>query len=89
MRETLPDPKFIREVYGGHDTVKLVSLAGLKTELKSKLDASPDFAANWSIVVEWKIDSRYEHCDITTAQATLLAVGDRRFGVLPWIKNYW
>ena len=89
LLETLPDPKFIRDVYGGHDISKLVGLAGLKSELKNKEDADSAFAASWSIAAEWRADSRYEHRDISTAELMLEAVGHRRTGVLPWIKNYW
>jgi HEPN domain-containing protein len=87
--ETLPDPKFIREVYAGHDLTKLVKLAGLGRAHKDRQDSSPDFAASWAIVVEWSPDTRYIHTDKYSAQVLIEAIQNPENGVLPWIRNYW
>lgn len=89
LKETLPDPKFIREVYSGHNLANLLKLAGLQREHKDRLDSDAYFAANWALVVEWSPEARYKVTDKYTAGLMLDAVQNSNSGIFPWIKNYW
>ncbi|MDR3457682.1 MAG: DNA-binding protein [Verrucomicrobiae bacterium] len=46
-----PDKKFSNECWT-HDLQKLVSLAGLKSDLDAAVAADPGLGANWSLVKE-------------------------------------
>ncbi len=87
--ETLPDSKFNREVYSGHDLAKLVKLAGLACDHKEREDRDPDFAAGWAIIVEWNPDTRYTHSDKDSTQILLESIQNPTKGILSWIRNYW
>ncbi|HYT88340.1 MAG TPA: HEPN domain-containing protein [Gemmataceae bacterium] len=80
-----------------HDFGKLVQLAGLTDELNNKLKASAAaggpagaaFAKHWTIVILWKVTSRYEAKTQLEAEILYNAITHDPDGVLRWIKNYW
>jgi hypothetical protein len=86
--ETIPDRNFINETYR-HELIKLVGIAGLTAELRTREQRSPAFAANWSTVAEWSPEKRYESIDSYSAQFMIEAVNEPENGVFPWIKTYW
>lgn len=88
LAETIPDPDLARRVFD-HDLGKLVTLAGLSSALKEKVATDRNFAANWSTVTEWKVESRYEVMDDHSCAVLLDAIQDRRSGVLTWLRQFW
>ena len=76
-----------------HEFLKLIQIAGPKDELNNALKASAaaggEFVANWNIVNEWKVTSRYEAKPEVEARKLLAAITDKPHGVLEWIRNYW
>ncbi|MEF2552159.1 hypothetical protein VQ042_12415 [Aurantimonas sp. A2-1-M11] len=86
--DTIPDKAIIRDVYS-HEFMKLVSLSGLRGELRSAQDADHEFAANWAIASEWSPDARYRSVAAAEAQFLIAAISNREHGVLGWIKQYW
>lgn len=86
--ETIPDKTFMKNIFN-HDFTTLVGLAGLKSELKESQDKDSDFASFWGIVGEWTPDSRYNTIDPTSCQLMLTAIGEKKSGVMKWIKTYW
>ncbi|KAA5603426.1 HEPN domain-containing protein [Blastochloris sulfoviridis] len=88
IAETIPSPEFLKNVLN-HDFPKLVGLAGLATELKEQKDKDSEFAANWAIVSEWSVETRYETRDPMSAQIMIQAVCDPKSGVLEWTKKFW
>lgn len=88
LAETIPDPELARRVFD-HDLGKLVTLAGLSSALKEKVATDRNFAANWSTVTEWKVESRYEVADRYSCAVLLDAIQDHKSGVLAWLSQYW
>src|SRR5579859_7559760 len=53
-----PKPKVVYGVYD-HDLNKLLVAAGLDTVLDAAVAANPVLRANWAVVKDWTIESRY------------------------------
>jgi HEPN domain-containing protein len=87
-RHVLPDPKFIRDVYQ-HDLDRLVGLARLRIELDTDRKASARLNANWAIVSDWSVESRYELIDRVRSVAMVKAVGESSSGVFQWVQQHW
>lgn len=84
----LPDPKFIREVYH-HDLDKLVGLSRLRPALDSDRKSNARLNANWAIVSDWKVESRYELIDRVRSRAMVKAVGGPSTGIFQWVQHHW
>lgn len=89
LQYDFPDKKTVEKSWS-HNLAQLAETAGLKTPLDSEQQMNPVFAANWTVVVEWKESDRY---DATTpqikAQEMISAVKDPTDGVLPWLTQHW
>lgn len=76
-----------------HEFNKLVQIAGLRDLLNDNLKASAagggEFVANWDMVGQWKVTSRYDAKTEKEAKELYAAIADEPHGVLRWIKNYW
>lgn len=72
-----------------HDPNKLINTADLQTERNREISADKTFEANWNVVKDWKVDSRYEHTDRRKAEALIQAISDKRHGVLRWLRRHW
>jgi HEPN domain len=76
-----------------HEPPKLIQIAGMGDLLIKKLQESAasgdEFAANWEIVNDWKVTSRYESKTENDARELLAAITDKPHGVMVWIRNYW
>lgn len=89
QRYEFPDKDFARECYE-HDPTKLIKAAGLIGQLAAEISAVPMFDANWAIVKDWKVNSRYDHSISSgQAQAIVKAVSARQYGVLRWLRQHW
>jgi HEPN domain-containing protein len=88
QQHVLPDPRFIREVYQ-HDLDRLVGLARLRVDLDGTRRASARFDANWVIVSDWSVESRYELLDSVRGAAMVKAVSERSSGVFQWVQQHW
>jgi HEPN domain-containing protein len=84
-----PDSGKLKQVYGVHDLVQLLYLAGLKQKLGL---ANKQLFDNWSIAVPWNPEWRYGAVGKVSkqdAEDILNAVRDGANGVFRWIKKYW
>ena len=72
-----------------HELNGLAKTAGLHLVLNAKKKSDPLFDANWSIVLDWKIESRYLPIEQSNAESIFKAAVQRRHGVLPWIRKHW
>lgn len=88
LAHAIPDRRFVTAVYT-HSLKDLVNLAGLTAEMRRHQNADVQFAANWSVVVQWSEESRYQMIDELTAAGMVDAVGNPDHGVLPWLKLHW
>jgi len=87
-RHVLPDPTFLRNVYQ-HNLTKLIGLAKLGIELETARKANARLDANWAIVSDWNVESRYELIDPVRSVAMVKAVGEPSSGVFQWVQQHW
>lgn len=88
-RFDFPDKKAAIESHT-HNLVKLVELADLKPHLDATLSADKAFKLNWTAVINWKAEHRY-NLDISADEAKGLygAISAKRSGMMAWIKRHW
>jgi hypothetical protein len=73
-----------------HELDKLAGHELLAGALKAQRDAVPNFAANWTIVIRWKAEARYEYRrSREEAEQLLAAITDVPDGVMEWIRQLW
>jgi hypothetical protein len=72
-----------------HELDKLVSIAGLTSELGISCGANPVLAGYWGVAKDWKETSRYEQKTEAEARALHEAVTHEPDGVLRWIRAHW
>ena|SRR3989442_10733895 len=87
-RYEFPDKNVVIHSYS-HRPEELVGVAGLKTQLNAQLQADKAFEINWSLVIQWSENSRYEKHNSREAKDLFLAITDPNHGVLKWIQQYW
>lgn len=72
-----------------HDPVKLAKLAGIYADILRDARLHVSFAKNWTIVKDWKIDSRYDSRARPDAETLYRAIVTKSHGVLPWLRQRW
>jgi len=72
-----------------HSLVDLVGVAKLKPALDAERNADPQFDANWGVVKDWNTETRYNGRDQKQAEGLILAISERRHGVLRWLRRHW
>jgi HEPN domain-containing protein len=87
-RHQFPDKTKVDRSYS-HVLLQLIKVAGLEDEHLARVKGDPDFETNWDVVQSWSEQSRYQRHSHESAQALLLAISDRRHGVMTWIKLRW
>jgi len=87
-RYEFPDKSKV-EASWGHDLKKLAKVAGLEDLRLDRAGKDPNFRTNWDIAQSWSAESRYRRHGQESARALLEAVGDRRHGVISWIRLHW
>jgi HEPN domain-containing protein len=88
QRHEFPDKKKVESSHS-HNLRELVRVAGLDDAHVEQISQDPDFKTNWDLVQSWSEQSRYRKHRPEAAKALLEAVGDRRHGVVSWIKLHW
>ncbi|MHB0969451.1 MAG: HEPN domain-containing protein [Thermoanaerobaculia bacterium] len=84
-----PDRKLVLDSYV-HDLSKLLNISGVKALHDEEMGTNRAFATNWSLVKEWKEESRYKtSVPEAVANDFYSAVTDPNSGVLPWLKKHW
>ena len=87
-RYEFPDKKKVESSHS-HNLRDLIRVAGLDDARIEQAKRDPDFQTNWDIVERWSEQSRYRRHSPEPARELLKAVGDRRHGVISWIKLHW
>lgn len=88
QRYEFPDKKKVESSHS-HNLRDLIRVAGLDDAYVERAGEDPGFRRNWEVVLAWSEQSRYRRHRPESAQALLGAVGDRRHGVITWIKLHW
>jgi HEPN domain-containing protein len=81
-----PKPKVVYGVYD-HDLNKLLVAAGLDAVLDKAAAANPILQANWALVKDWTIESRYLASGLNGYELYRAVTG--RNGVLGWLRQHW
>lgn len=87
-RYDFPDKSVVNNSYS-HNLAQLMSVAGLNPAIDLQSKTNPAFAANWSVVLSWTIDSRYSTHRAQEAEDLCNAVTDPHNGVMACIKQSW
>jgi HEPN domain-containing protein len=88
-RHDFPDRKVVNGSYT-HDLQTLLGISGLKEKLQEEIQSNPTLEVNWTIVKDWKVESRYSTImSETKARDFYSAVTARKNGVLTWLKKWW
>jgi len=72
-----------------HTIIDLLKMAGLHTVMKADVSANVILAQNWSTVIKWAPESRYEQKAQAEADELIKAIIDTPNGVMPWIRIRW
>jgi hypothetical protein len=81
-----PKPKLVYGMYD-HDLNKLLAAADLETTLNLVVMNNAALKANWALVKDWTVESRYLVTGLS-AQDLYRAVTGRN-GVLRWLRQHW
>jgi hypothetical protein len=81
-----PKPAIVSGMYV-HDLNKLLVAAGLENDLNAAVATNPALKANWALVKDWTIDSRYLLTGQSAAELYRAVTG--RNGVLKWLRQRW
>jgi hypothetical protein len=66
-----------------------VRVAGLDEAHAERIAIDPGFRKNWQLVQSWSEQSRYRRNRPEDARELLGAIGDKKNGVISWIKLQW
>jgi hypothetical protein len=88
VRYEFPDKKKADLSYT-HSLKGLVMVANLEKALVEELRRDAVFRDNWDVVQLWSERSRYSASPSQAAKKLLEAVGNRKHGILRWIKLHW
>jgi HEPN domain-containing protein len=88
QRYEFPDKKRV-DASHTHNLRDLIKVANLELVRLEEAKRDPNFRNNWDVVQQWSEHSRYRRHDPALAQALVRAIGDRKHGVMAWIKQYW
>jgi HEPN domain-containing protein len=85
-----PPANEIRDGYYTHDVKKLLRVAGLETDCRTRSASNVNFANNWATVSEWNEERRYESgTSFQRASELINAIEDVTDGILPWLQMHW
>jgi HEPN domain-containing protein len=87
QRHDFPEKQIVIDSHT-HDLTKLLDPAGLKVIHKAAMQ-QPEFANNWKTVTEWKTTSRYASRSNKKAEELLKAIGERKSGILTWLRRHY
>jgi HEPN domain-containing protein len=88
-RYDFPDKSLANKCYT-HKLMELIVLAGLESELSTKLQTNRNFEINWGIVKDWSEEKRYSVI-ITESEARdmLNAINSKTNGIMHWLRSKW
>ena len=87
-RHEFPDKKRAEASYT-HRLKDLLVAAGLENEHSVHLASDKRFSDNWDVVARWSEQKRYTINQTDEACKLLIAIGQRDYGVLTWLKRRW
>lgn len=85
-RHEFPDKERVNQSYT-HNLVQLKGLSRLPLDEACSSDAILE--RNWSVVRQWKEQTRYHLSTKKEAEDLMKAIDDPKHGVLPWLQERW
>lgn len=86
-RYDFPDKKRVQDSHT-HDLTSLLKLANLEQVLQQ--DPRPALGVNWSVVKDWRVDTRYNRSMTrVAAQDIYRAATEHQTGIIPWLRQRW
>lgn len=86
--KSFPPKKTIYEQLYKHDLGSLLNVSGIKLTFSKKLLENSSLHANWEIVKDWNVESRYALMSKKDAKSIIEAIQNKD-GVLDLIKTLW
>lgn len=87
-RGDFPDKKRVDSSYT-HSLKDLIRVAELEYAHAAKIAEDPLFKKYWDVAQAWSEQSRYQRPGPASAKLLVSAVGDRRHGIISWLKLHW
>jgi hypothetical protein len=87
-RNEFPELERVRSSYT-HDLEKLLRVAKLHDPLAEAMRRETQLAFNWALVTQWSEEARYRRHSEADATTLFMAIRDRKYGVLSWLKKRW
>lgn len=81
-------PRAVQDIYT-HDLARLLRQAGLEPDLQRDIGSDRELRRNWTIVLRWTEESRYERKSELEARDLNQAITDPQHGVLRWLEQRW
>lgn len=88
QRHDFPDRKRV-DASHTHSLKELVRVANLEAVRTSAVAQDRTFGNNWDVVQGWSEQSRYLRIDSGKARELIVAISDRKHGVMKWLTQYW
>lgn len=87
-RHEFPDKKIVdaSHTHNLRDLAKVANLDLVRLEMAQR---DPAFRNHWDLVQQWSEHSRYRRSGSDKARALVEAIGDRKHGVMTWIRRHW
>lgn len=86
-RYDFPDKSYTIRIHT-HSLLELLKVTSLNARLEQDMRTNPQLAANWGVVKNWSVDSRYQ-TERLNGRDMVNAVNSSPNGVLEWIRQYW
>lgn len=83
-----PNKKVVNALYD-HKLAKLLGIVSLTAAFEEEIKINPQLNVNWSDVVKWNENSRYQKHSKDEAETLLNAISDTDGGVFQWLKKHW
>ena len=87
-RHEFPDKRTV-DASHTHNLRDLIKVANLELARLEEAKRDPLFRNHWDLVQRWSEQSRYRRHSPEMAEALVEAIGDRRHGVIAWIRRQW
>lgn len=87
-RYDFPDKREVNQSHT-HDLKKLLYLTELEPHLQRSSPRYQVLQANWNVVKDWRVESRYNEITMARARDIYQAVADQPNGVLAWLQEHW
>jgi hypothetical protein len=89
QQHDFPDKNFVNRAYT-HKLKELVQIdAVLWEELQKEFSGDEKLASNWSTVLLWNDENRYEMVEELQAKSLYAATTEPDYGVMEWIRRRW